>query len=66
MIPNSAEYGPFGRPIATASLQPQIQIHTAGRVDQLWTKADVAKKGEGPVIHCLWPGSVDPDYVQEN
>ena len=40
MIPNSAKYGPLRRPTATASSQPQCQICTAGRVDQLWTKED--------------------------
>ena len=41
MIPNSAKYGPLRSPTATASSQPQCQIRTAGRVDQVWTKEEM-------------------------
>ena len=44
------------RPIATVSSQPQNLICTVGRVDQLWTKADIAHKGEGRVAGSLRPG----------
>ena len=56
MIPNSAKYGPLRRPTATASLQPQGQICTAGRVDQLGTKTDISWKGERAVARALQPG----------
>ena len=46
----------MSRPTATASSQPQSQFYTAGRIDQLWTKADIAEEGERPVTGCLRPG----------
>ena len=56
MISNSAKYGPLRRPTATASSQPQCQKCTAGLVDQLWTKADIARKGEKALAWALQPG----------
>ena len=41
---------------ATASLQPQGQICTVGRVDELGTNTDIIWKGERAVAWALQPG----------
>ena len=54
--PTSTECGLLRRSIENASSQPQSQFFTAGRVDRIWMKADIAEKEEGLVTRCLGSG----------